>query len=159
MKKIQLIAVVVLFAAGAFADSALAQHRDRDRGARADRNDLTAGQIAAQEDARTARIKADLRLTADQEKNWPGLETALRDIGKTRAERQVALRADREQRKEPVDVIEQLNRRAKILGDRSADVKKLADAAQPLYAGLDEQQKKRFADEMIRLSRGRDSEE
>jgi hypothetical protein len=157
MKKIQLIAVVVLFAAGAFADAALAQHRDR--GARADRNDLTAGQIAAQEDARTARIKADLRLTADQEKNWPGLETALRDIGKTRAERQVALRADREQRKESADVIEQLNRRAKILGDRSADVKKLADAAQPLYAGLDEQQKKRFADEMIRLSRGRDSEE
>jgi LTXXQ motif family protein len=157
MKKIQLIAVVAMFAASAFADSALAQNRDR--GARADRGALTAGQIVAQEDARTARIKADLRLTAEQEKNWPGLETALRDIGKTRAERQVALRADREQRKEPVDIIEHLNRRAKILGDRSADVKKLADAAQPLYASLDEQQKKRFADELIRQSRGRDSED
>jgi hypothetical protein len=157
MKKIQLIAAVALFAASAFADSALAQNRDR--GTRADRSTLTAGQIVAQEDARTARIKADLRLTAEQEKNWPGLETALRDVGKTRAERQVALRADREQRKEPVDIIEHLNRRAKMLGDRSADVKKLADAAQPLYASLDEQQKKRFADELIRLSRGRDSDE
>ena len=88
MKKIQLIAVVALFAASACADSALAQNRDR--GTRGDRGALTAGQIVAQEDARTARIKADLRLTADQEKNWPGLETALRDIGKTRAERQVA---------------------------------------------------------------------
>jgi hypothetical protein len=155
MKKIQLIAALTLFAAGACADSAVA----RDRGARADRSALTAGQIVAQEDARTARIKADLRLTAEQEKNWPGLETALRDIGKTRADRQVALRADREPRKEPVDIIEHLNRRAKILGDRSADVKKLADAAQPLYASLDEQQKKRFADELIRLSRGRDSDE
>jgi hypothetical protein len=157
MKKIQLIAAVVLFAASACANSALAQNRDR--GTRADRGTLTASQIVAQEDARTARIKADLRLTAEQEKNWPGLETALRDVGKTRAERQVALRADREQRKEPVDIIEHLNRRAKILGDRSADVKKLADAAQPLYASLDEQQKKRFADELIRLSRGRDSDE
>ena len=157
MKKTQLIAAVALFAASAFADSALAQNRDR--GTRADRGTLTASQIVAQEDARTARIKADLRLTAEQEKNWPGLETALRDVGKTRAERQVALRADREQRKEPVDIIEHLNRRAKILGDRSADVKKLADAAQPLYASLDEQQKRRFADELIRLSRGRDSDE
>jgi hypothetical protein len=146
-----------MLAASACADPALAQNRDR--GTRADRGTLTANQIVAQEDARTARIKADLRLTAEQEKNWPGLETALRDVGKTRADRQVALRADREQRKEPADIIERLNRRATILSDRSADVKKLADAARPLYASLDEQQKKRFADELIRLSRGRDSEE
>jgi hypothetical protein len=157
MKKILLIAAVAMLAASACANSALAQHRDR--GSRADRDALTAGQIGAQEDANTARIKADLRLTAEQEKNWPGLETALRDVGKTRADRQVALRADREQRKEPADIIERLNRRATILSDRSADVKKLADAARPLYASLDEQQKKRFADELIRLSRGRDSEE
>jgi hypothetical protein len=31
-------------------------------------------------------------------------------------------------------------------------VKKLADAARPLYESLDEQQKRRFANELIRLS-------
>jgi LTXXQ motif family protein len=157
MNKVDLIAAatVVVLMGGTFADSAMAQQRDRV--ARPDR--LTAGQVVALEDARTARIKADLRLTADQEKSWPGLEAALHDIGRTRADRQVAFRADREGRKEPDDLIEHLNDRAKILGDRSAEVKKLADAAQPLYASLDAQQKRRFAGELMRVIAGRHSPE
>jgi len=105
---------------------------------------------------RAPRIKADLRLTPEQEKNWPGLESALHDIGKARADRLVAFRAERGQQKEPGDVIEYLSSHAKFLGERSNDVKKLADAAQPLYTSLDERQKRRFADELIRLSRERD---
>jgi hypothetical protein len=34
-------------------------------------------------------------------------------------------------------------------------MKKLADAAQPLFASLDDQQKKRFANELLDYSRGR----
>ena len=123
----------------------------RDRGDRADRGAITANQMAAQADARTARIKADLRLTPDQEKNWPGFESAIHAIGMKRADRMVAFRAERGQ-KQQADVIEHLNRQASVLGERAADVKSLADAAQPLYASLDEQQKRRFANELIRLS-------
>ena len=157
MKKSFLVALAALIAAAMFTGSALA----RERGSRGDRGALTANQILALADARTARIKADLRLTPEQENNWPGLETALRDIGKERADRFVALRGEREQKdqkKESGDVIEYLNGHAKFLGERSAQVKKLADAAQPLYASLDEQQKRRLANELVRLSRERKGE-
>jgi LTXXQ motif family protein len=150
MRKVALfIAAAAVIASASFAGSASAQgHRDR-----ADRAALTADQIAAEDDVRTARIKADLRLTADQEKNWSGFESALHDIGKTRAERLVALRADRGQHKESSDVIAYLNSRATFFSDRSADMKKLADAAQPLYASLDDQQKNRFANQLMRFTR------
>lgn len=155
MKKLLLILAAAALVAGAtFTGSAVAQNR----GDRSDRTALTANQIVARADARTARIKADLRLTPEQEKNWPGLEAVLHDIGKTRADRLVAFRDERGQQKEPGDVIEYLNNTARFLGEHSADVKKLADAAQPLYASLDEQQKRRFANELIRLSREEDVE-
>jgi ABC-type transporter Mla subunit MlaD len=154
MKKVLLIVAIAALTAGtAFTGSALAQNRDR-----ADRTAPSVNQIVAEEDAHTARIKADLRLTPDQEKNWPGFESALHEIGQTRADRLVALQADSGQQKDTGDVIEYLNRQAKALGERSTDVKKLADAAQPLYASLDEQQKRRFANELIHLSRERDTE-
>jgi hypothetical protein len=150
MKKVLLLAAVAVIAGAPFAGSAVA--RDR-----AERVALTANQIVAQEDVRIARIKADLRLTVDQEKNWPGLESALRDAGKARADRQVAFQADREQQQqtESDDLIAYLTNRAKVLADRSADMKKLAEAAQPLYASLDDQQKKRFANQLMELGSGR----
>jgi hypothetical protein len=148
--KILLLAAAALIAGASLTGSAAARDRDRP-----DRAALTVNQIVAQEDVRIARIKADLRLTSDQEKSWPGLESALRDIGKTRADRQVAARAERGQDKESGDVIQYLTSQATFLGERSADMKKLADAAQPLYASLDEQQKKRLASELVGLNRGR----
>ena len=39
------------------------------------------------------------------------------------------------------------------MGERSVERKKLADAAQPLYASLDDQQKQRFGEELLGLSR------
>jgi hypothetical protein len=150
VKKLLLILTAAALVAGAtFTGSAIAQNR----GDRSDRTALTANQIVAQSDARTARIKADLRLTPEQEKNWPSLEAVLHEIGQTRADRLVAFRDERGQPKEPGDVIEYLNNTAKFLSEHSANVKKLADAAQPLYVSLDEQQKRRFANELIRLSR------
>ena len=38
-------------------------------------------------DARVAGLKAGLKLTAEQEKNWPAVETAIRDLAKERADR------------------------------------------------------------------------
>lgn len=119
--------------------------RDRDQW---DRAELTPNQINDQFAARTARIKADLRLTPEQEKNWPAFENAVKDIGKRNADLQVALRADRAQLKGPFDVIQQMREEARFLGGRSADQTALADAAAPLYASLNDQQKQRFAREV-----------
>ena len=120
---------------------------------RSDRAELTANQITNDFAARTARIKADLRLTPEQEKNWPGFESAMSDMGKRYGDRQTALQANRTQQKAPADVIEQLRDEAQFLSERSADRKTLADGAQPLYASLDDQQKRRFAKELIDVSR------
>jgi hypothetical protein len=78
------------------------------------------------------------------------------DIGKTNADRQIANRADRDQRKAPIDVIEQMRMQAKFLGERSTDRKTLADAAQPLFASLNDQQKQRFGEELRAINRSPD---
>ena len=122
----------------------------RDRSGRAE---LTVNQITNDFAARTARIKADLRLTPEQEKSWPGFESAMNDMGKRYGDRQTAMDADRTQQKAPVDIIEQLRDEAQFLSDRSVDRKMLADAAQPLYASLDDQQKRRFTKELFDVSR------
>ena len=110
--------------------------------------ELSANQINDQFAARTARIKADLRLTPEQEKNWPDFETAVKDIGKRNADLQAALRTERTQLKDPYDVIQQMREEARFLGGRSVDQKALASGAQPLFASLNDQQKRRFAGEL-----------
>jgi gas vesicle protein len=121
---------------------------------RSDRAELTANQITNDFAAHTARIKADLRLTPEQEKNWPGFETAMSDMGKRYGDRQTAVQAEADRtQKAPGDVIEQLRDEAQFLSERSTDRKTLADAAQPLYASLDDQQKRRFAKELLEVSR------
>jgi hypothetical protein len=129
------------------------RHRSTYARDRSDRAELTPNQIANDFAARTARIKADLRLTPEQEKNWPGFESAMSDMGKRYGDRQAAIQADRTQQKVPADIIEQLRDESEFLGERSVDRKTLADAAQPLYASLDDQQKRRFTKELFDVSR------
>ena len=114
---------------------------------------LSANQITDQLAARTARIKADLRLTPEQDKHWPGFESAMVEIGKINADRLMAEQTEGTQQKGPIDIIEQLRMQSKYLSARSADRKKLADAAEPLFASLNDQQKRRFAEELLGLSR------
>jgi hypothetical protein len=45
---------------------------------------------------------------------------------------------------------------AKFLGERSTDRKTLADAAQPLFASLNDQQKQRFGEELRAINRSPD---
>ena len=100
----------------------------------------SAEDISAFGDARIAALHAGLKLTAEQDKNWPPVEAALRDLAKQRSER-FAARANADQPKDP---IERLNLRAEVMGQRAAALRKLADAAGPLYKSLDESQKRRF---------------
>jgi len=101
---------------------------------------MSAQDIAAFGDARIAALKAGLKLSPEQEKNWPAVEAALRDIAKQRSER-FAARASADK---PADPIERLNLRAEQMTQQGAAFKKLADAAGPLYKSLDDSQKHRL---------------
>jgi zinc resistance-associated protein len=102
---------------------------------------LTADDIGAFTDARIAALKAALKLTPDQEKNWPAVEQAVREISKERIAQRHARSAARGQRSgDP----ERLSERADALTTRAAALKRLADAEKPLYQSLDEAQKRRF---------------
>jgi LTXXQ motif family protein len=100
--------------------------------------------IAAFTDARIAALKAGLKLTPAQEKNWPALETALREVAKARAARKAEWQEKAKELHEHHDVIEGLRLGATALSARSADLEKIADAAKPLYDSLDDSQKLRF---------------
>ena len=96
--------------------------------------------IVAFGDARIAAVHAGLQLNAEQEKNWPAVESALRDLAKQRSER-FAARASADRPKDPV---ERLSLRADVMVKRGTELKKLADAAGPLYKSLNEDQKHRL---------------
>jgi hypothetical protein len=104
-------------------------------------------------DARIAIVKATLQLTPDQEKFWPPIEQAIRQRAKDRQERLEGLvertegRADRGslenlQNRNPVELMQ---RRADNMAQRAANLKKLADAWQPLFQVLTPDQKRRMA--------------
>jgi hypothetical protein len=99
-----------------------------------------AADISAFGDARIAAVHAGLKLTPEQEKNWPAVESALRDLAKQRSEWFTA----RASANRPTDPIERLSLRAKVMEERGAALKKLAAAAGPLYQSLDDGQKHRF---------------
>jgi zinc resistance-associated protein len=102
----------------------------------------SAADITAFADARIAALHAGLELTPDQEKNWPAMESALKDLAKQRTERGAARAgASAEQPKSPID---RLAARAQELTTRGVTLKKLADAAGPLYNSLTPDQKHRF---------------
>jgi hypothetical protein len=100
----------------------------------------SAADITALGDAHIAALHAGLKLTADQEKNWPAVESALRDLSKQRSERFAA----RDSADRPKDPVERLALRADVMTQRGAALKKLAEATGPLYKNLDEAQKHRF---------------
>jgi hypothetical protein len=111
----------------------------------ADWNNLT--------DLRIDLIKAALQLTPDQAKYWPAIENAIRARAKDRQARiakiteTVGSKAD----DSPIEVLRNrdpvrfMQRRADNLAQRAADLKKLADAWQPLYQTLSAEQKQRMA--------------
>jgi hypothetical protein len=98
---------------------------------------------AALTDARIAAVHAGLKLNADQEKLWPPVETAVRDFAKLRIDRANArMNAKPDQSDDPVS---RLRQRADNMAASAAAMKKIADAADPLYKTLDEGQKRRLA--------------
>jgi LTXXQ motif family protein len=115
---------------------------------------LTAEQIVANSDANIERIKNELKLTPEQEKNWTGFNSAMHYLGHNGADR-LNLRIARAKRDPPDDIIEQMRNEAQFLNDRAVDQRNVADAAEPLFASLDDRQKAIFIEEMVRLSHER----
>src|SRR5882724_5441969 len=115
---------------------------------------LTAEQIVANSDANIDRIKAELKLTPEQEKHWTAFNSAMHYLGHNGADR-LNLRIARAQRDPPDDIIEQMRNEAQFLNDRAVDQRNVADAAEPLFASLDDKQKAIFIEEMVRLSHER----
>lgn len=74
------------------------------------------------------RIKNVLRLTSDQEPYWPPVEAALRDIARQQAQ------------VEPAGFVRRISRRMVAIVLNSAAVERLAVAARPLIAKLDQDQ-------------------
>lgn len=104
-------------------------------------------------DARLAAVKAGLRLTAEQEKLWGPMESTVRDLGKKWSDRFAARREEwqkrRAERRDGADApafdpVERIRKRADNLAERAGDMKRFADVAQPLYATLDDNQKRRL---------------
>ena len=75
---------------------------------RAQRWHPSAADAAAFADARIAALHAGLELNADQEKNWPALESALKDLTKERIERRSERAAARASAVKPKTPIERL---------------------------------------------------
>ena len=93
-------------------------------------------------DARVAALKAGLQLTPDQEKKWPAVEQAIRDMAKARQERMADWREH--SKGEKADAIARIRARADAMTQRATDLRKLADAAEPLYQSLSDDQKHRL---------------
>jgi hypothetical protein len=156
------IAVVVILPSSQAAQSR--QFRDR-----SELSELSSSQRIDRADARIAILKADLRLTPDQAKNWSGFESAKNDVAVNRTKKLAsyadpqtgrsasgpvavapaddadAAARDRDARAnlEPDDILA-LRRESDALAAQSAALKQIADAAKPLYDSLDDRQRQRL---------------
>ncbi len=143
-KKALIVGAALL--AGVGSTAVYAQHRmfrDQPRMSAEDRSAFL--------DARIASIHAGLKLNADQEKNWPALESAVRDFAKLRIDRANARASDRDvgrgggsDASQAPDPVARLQQRADDMASTAAALKKIADAADPLYKSLDDGQKRRL---------------
>jgi hypothetical protein len=139
MKRILLGTFTALaLSSSGFALSAAAAHSDQ-QPSHAERMQHWAADRETLLDAKLAGMKAGLGLNTDQEL-WGPFESAVKDAAKSRSEAlQQMMQGER------VSPVDRLDALADRLTQGAADVKKIADAAKPLYASLDASQKEKFA--------------
>jgi zinc resistance-associated protein len=91
-------------------------------------------------DARIAALHAGLKLTPDQEKLWPPVETAIRTAAKSAQDRFEKFKNE----PKPASLVDRLRRRGEAAVARGQNLEAIADASAPLYAALNEDQKHRL---------------
>jgi hypothetical protein len=89
------------------------------------------------QDEEAGFLEQALKLSAEQEKLWGPVEEVLTNLREQRRALRSAPTAG-----EPADQIERLRRRAELTTQRAEALKKLADAVQPLWATLSDEQKR-----------------
>jgi hypothetical protein len=134
----------MMLSAASLSGSAFAATPATDQPAQTGDHGFSPEDRAAFQDARLAALKAGLKLTPAQEKAWSGVEGALRDLFKARADRAAEWREKWKDIRDNHDVIDGLKLRARGLTARGTELTKLADAAKPLFDNLDDSQKHRF---------------
>jgi hypothetical protein len=93
-------------------------------------------------DAHIAALKAGLKLSAEQERLWPPVEGAIRNLTGLHLTHMQAMRQTRGMMaSDPVGLLRGM---ADHMSQGADAMRKLADAAAPLYATLDEGQKRRL---------------
>ena len=112
--------------------------------------------LKALTEMRVGIVKAALQLTPDQEKYWPAIEDAIRGRAKNRQARLERIAELHEKGSILGDgsPVELMQRRADRLIQRGTDLKKLADAWEPLYKTLSDDQKRRMAFVSFAVMRG-----
>jgi len=106
--------------------------------------------INARVAARLVEFKEALRLTPDQEKNWPAFDAGLREFARLLEQ---SANQERSANQSPTSHVERLRRNAERLGTMSAALIRLADVEEPLYKSLDDGQKERFLREARQVRR------
>jgi zinc resistance-associated protein len=91
-------------------------------------------------DAGIAALHAGLKLSPEQEKLWPAVETSLRTAGNNAMARRQKLK----DAPVPASLVDRLRRRGENAVARGQNLEAIADAAAPLYATLSEDQKHRL---------------
>jgi LTXXQ motif family protein len=86
----------------------------------------------AEVESKIAHAKASLRLTPDQEKHWPRVEVALRDV---------AARKNNVEEASAGGFVQKMSARAGEMVLNATSIKRLVSAAQPLIKSLNENQK------------------
>jgi hypothetical protein len=98
--------------------------------------------MSAFAEAHIAALRAGLKLSVEQERLWPPVEEALRFLANLHLTPMQMMR--RGQARMEDDPITALRSMADRMTEGAAAMRKLAEAAAPLYASLDEAQKRRL---------------
>jgi zinc resistance-associated protein len=91
-------------------------------------------------DAGLGGMKAALKLTPDQNPLWEAFEDAVRGAGKSRADDMRQMMENRER----MSIVERTGAAADHMARRADALKKISEAARPLYGSFDDTQKHKF---------------
>ena len=142
MNKIIALVATTAIAGSTLMSTASAQgtvpERNRPTVNQVERDRPTVSQLVAYDEARIARLKADLRLNKDQDGTWGKFESALKDISKERADRFIAWTDERAKRTVSTERLPPPRCRApaqagRCDGKHAVDLKEVADASEPCW--------------------------
>ena len=150
-RSVSILAMTAMLGSGlAMAGAAMAQQPANPAPARptAPMPQYTAADATAVLNARVTALKTVIAMTPEQEKLWPPVEAAVKEFAKLRIDRANARMnapKDDSSQQKPDDPVARLRDRADNMATTAIALKKIADAADPLYKTLDDGQKRRLA--------------